>query len=83
MVLWANSFKDGIGYDEIHATTILIPDNYGEFDYEKYLKKIIKSVFEEELEFIYLDFPDGDLICYWWGIQGFKIFFIPLLSTLK
>lgn len=47
---WANSFEDGVGYDNVHATTILIPDEYGEFDYETYLKKIFKQVFEEQLE---------------------------------
>ena len=47
---WANSFEDSVGYDKVHATTILIPDKYGEFGYEVYLKKIFKSVFEEQLE---------------------------------
>ena len=47
---WANSFDDGVGYDQIHATTILIPDQYAEFDYETYLKKIFKHIFEEQLE---------------------------------
>lgn len=47
---WVNSFEDGVGYDKVHATTILIPDRYGEFDYEVYLKKIFKHVFDEQLE---------------------------------
>ncbi len=47
---WANSFENGAGDEKIHATTILIPDKYGEFDYEVYLKKIFKDVFEEQLE---------------------------------
>ena len=47
---WANSFEGGVGYDRIHATTILISDKYDEFDYEVYLKKIFKDVFKEQLE---------------------------------
>lgn len=47
---WANSFEDGGIYDTPHATTILIPDKYDEFNYETYLKKIFKKIFEEELE---------------------------------
>jgi hypothetical protein len=47
---WANSFDDAEKYDKPHATTILIPDKYDEFNYESYLKKICKIVFEEELE---------------------------------
>jgi hypothetical protein len=29
---WANSFEDAENYDTPHATTILIPDNYDEFN---------------------------------------------------
>ncbi|MFH2058338.1 MAG: hypothetical protein ABIJ59_05505 [Pseudomonadota bacterium] len=48
---WANSFEDGVGYDHPHATTILIPDKYDEFNYETYLKKTFnQQIFEEELE---------------------------------
>ncbi|MDD9301301.1 MAG: hypothetical protein HUK40_02735 [Desulfobacter sp.] len=47
---WANRFEDGNRYDQKHATTILILDKYGEFDYEVYLKKIFRDVFEEQLE---------------------------------
>ena len=47
---WANSFEDGVGYDEVHATTILITDKYDEFNYETYLKKIFKQLFEEQLD---------------------------------
>ncbi len=55
---WANNFDDGIGYDGVHATTVLIPDSYGELDFETYLKKIFKHVFEEQLESWMTD-PDG------------------------
>jgi len=49
---WANSFEDGQPYDpeNVHATTLLIPDKYDEFNYEVYLKKVYKIVFQEELE---------------------------------
>ena len=49
---WANSFDDGEAYDpdKRHATTILISEKYDEFNYEIYLKKIYKILFEEELE---------------------------------
>ena len=47
---WVNSFEDDVGYDKAYATTILIPDEYDEFDYEVYLKKIFKLIFEEQLE---------------------------------
>ncbi len=65
---WANSFEDGVGYDEIHATTILIPDKYGELDYEVYLKKIFKDVFEEQLE-SWMTNPDD-----WPQKRTYKIF---------
>lgn len=47
---WTNRFSDERVYYKEFVTTILIPDKYGEFDYEIYLKKIFKSVFEEHLE---------------------------------
>ena len=55
---WANSFEDAETYDAPHATTILIPDKYGEFDFGVYLKKIFEQIFEEELESWMTD-PDG------------------------
>jgi hypothetical protein len=47
---WANSFDDAETYDTPHATTILIPDKYDEFNYETYVKKIINQVFDEQLD---------------------------------
>ncbi|MCK5836803.1 MAG: hypothetical protein KAH09_06015 [Desulfobacula sp.] len=47
---WANSFEEAENYDTPHITTILISDKYDEFNYETYLKKIFKIIFEEELE---------------------------------
>ena len=37
-------------YYKNFITTILIPDEYGEFTYEKFIKKIYKQIFEEQLE---------------------------------
>lgn len=51
-VEWANSFDDGapkMDIDESHSTAYLIPDIYDEFNYEKYLKKNFKTIFEAEL----------------------------------
>ncbi|MCK5164134.1 MAG: hypothetical protein KAQ72_10460 [Desulfobacula sp.] len=50
---WANSFDDaGENYDPelIIGTTILMPDDYDEFNYEKFIKKHYKKLFEEQLE---------------------------------
>ncbi len=50
---WANSFKDGgAGYDPdlLIGTTILMPDDYDEFNYGKFIKKHYKKLFEEQLE---------------------------------
>lgn len=65
---WANSFDDAETYDTPHATTILIPDKYDEFNYETYLKKIYKIIFEEELESWMTD-PDD-----WPKKREYKIF---------
>ena len=65
---WANSFDDAENYDTPHATTILIPDKYDEFNYETYLKKIYKIVFEEELESWMVDPND------WPKKRTYKIF---------
>ncbi len=43
-------FEDVEIYDNHHATTILIPDKYDEFNHETYVKKIYKQIFEEQLE---------------------------------
>ena len=40
---WANSFENGAGDEKIHATTILIPDKYGQEKYIKKIKKIVES----------------------------------------
>jgi len=47
---WINSFEDTAGNEDPQATTILIPDKYDEIDYEIYLKKIFKTIFEDQLE---------------------------------
>jgi hypothetical protein len=49
---WANSFDDDdpkMSLDSIHATSLLIPEEYDEFTYEQFLKKNYKMIFEEEL----------------------------------
>lgn len=50
---WANGFDDGgpkIDAESVYATSILIPDSYDEFNYEVYLKRHYKELFETELE---------------------------------
>ena len=49
---WANSFDNGAGDDPelVIGTTILMPDDYDEFNYEKFIKKHYKKLFEEQLE---------------------------------
>jgi len=37
-----NGFEDAENYNTPHATTILIPDKYDEFNYENYLKNGLK-----------------------------------------
>lgn len=52
-VKWANSFDEGdpiLDINDQHSTAYLIPDTYDEFNYEKYLKKNFKIIFESELE---------------------------------
>jgi hypothetical protein len=49
---WANSFDDSgptMTPDSIHATSILIPEEYDEYSYEQFLKKNYKIIFEVEL----------------------------------
>ena len=65
---WANSFEDAEKYDTPHATTILIPDKYDEFNYENYLKKVFIIIFEEELESWMVDPND------WPKKRTYKIF---------
>jgi hypothetical protein len=47
---WADSFNDVKVYYKEAVTTILIPDEYDEFNYEKFIKKSYKPIFEEQLE---------------------------------
>jgi hypothetical protein len=50
---WANSFDDGgpkISKNDLHTTAYLIPDTYDEFNYENFLKKNFKTIFDSELE---------------------------------
>jgi len=50
---WANSFNDGgptLDPTRLHPTAILIPDSYDEFNYEEFLQKKYKIIFELELE---------------------------------
>ncbi len=65
---WANSFEDAEIYDTPHATTILIPDKYDEFNYETYVKKIYKEIFIEQLE-AWMNSADD-----WPGKMTYKIF---------
>jgi len=65
---WADSFNDVKVYSKEAVTTILIPDEYGEFNYEKFVKKIYKQIFEEQLESWMAD-PDV-----WPKKRGYKKF---------
>jgi len=50
---WANSFDDGgptLSPEKAHGTTFLIQDRYDEFNFEKWLKKNFREIFEQELE---------------------------------
>nr|WP_320192364.1 hypothetical protein [uncultured Desulfobacter sp.] len=47
---WINSFEGTTGNEDPQATTILIPDEYDEIDYEVYLEKTFKTIFEDQLE---------------------------------
>ena len=47
---WANNFNDVTVYYKEAVTTILIPDEYDEFNCEKFIKKTYKQIFEEQLE---------------------------------
>jgi len=47
---WINNFENVHEYDGNQATTILIPEKYDEIDYETYVKKIYKEIFEDQLE---------------------------------
>ncbi len=46
---WADSFNDVKIYYKEAVTTILIPDEYYEFNCEKIIKKNYKQIFEEQL----------------------------------
>lgn len=50
---WANSFDDGgpkMDINDIHPTVYLIPEKYDEYNYENFLKKNFKTIFESELD---------------------------------
>ena len=50
---WANGFDDGgpeMDTEPVCATSVLIPNRFDEFNYEEYLKKHFKELFETELE---------------------------------
>ncbi|MCD6389484.1 MAG: hypothetical protein J7L69_08730 [Desulfobulbaceae bacterium] len=50
---WANSFDDGgpqFSADRDRGTAILIPDTYDEYNYENWVKKNWREIFEQELE---------------------------------
>ncbi len=52
-VKWANSFDDGgptMDINDLHTTAFLIPDTYDEYNYENFLKKNFKTIFESELD---------------------------------
>jgi len=65
---WANSFNDVKVYYKEAVTTILIPDEYDEFNCEKFIKKTYKQIFEKELESWMAD-PDV-----WPKKRGYKVF---------
>jgi hypothetical protein len=70
-VEWANSFDDGgptMDINELHSTAFLIPDKYDEFNFENFLKKNFKIIFESELESWMTD-PDV-----WPKNRSYKIF---------
>jgi hypothetical protein len=55
---WANSFEDAgplFSEDSNRGTAILIPDTYDEYNYENWVKKNWRQIFEEELESWMLD----------------------------
>lgn len=50
---WANGFDDdgpGMEASEVHATSVLIPDRYDEFNYQDFVRKHYKPIFEAELD---------------------------------
>ena len=50
---WANGFDDGgaeMDTEPVCATSVLIPNSFDEFNYEGFLKKHYKKLFETELE---------------------------------
>ena len=57
---WANSFGDRgpkMELENNQATTLLIPEEYDEFNYEEFLKNNWKMLFEEELA-AWMDDPE-------------------------
>lgn len=52
-VEWANSFDNGgptMDINKLHSTAFLIPDKYDEFNFENFVKKNFKIIFESELD---------------------------------
>ncbi len=50
---WANGIDDEgprLDPDKVHATSILVPDQYDEFNFEAFLKRRYKEIFEAELD---------------------------------
>ncbi len=50
---WANSFEDGgptLDLNDLHTTAYLVPDTYDEYNYENFIKKNFKTIFESELD---------------------------------
>lgn len=55
---WVNSLDDGgplFSADKNRGTAILIPDTYDEYNYENWVKKNWRVIFEQELEAWMLD----------------------------
>ncbi len=65
---WADSFNDVAVYYKNFVTTILIPDEYDEFNYEKFIRRTYKQIFDEQLESWMAD-PSV-----WPKIKGYKMF---------
>jgi len=57
---WANSIDDDgpkLYADTIIATSLLIPEKYDEYNYELFMKRNYKKIFEEELS-SWMEDPD-------------------------
>ena len=57
---WANSFDDDgpkLYADTLHAISLLIPENYDEYNYELFMKRNYKKIFDAELS-SWMEDPD-------------------------